>query len=511
MKKPRWKQLATVAGTAALITLLTACGKQQEAKVDKAMDKAAAEVQAKADAVAKAAEAAAREAESLALATEAYVYAYPLITMEMTRRVMTNVEKPEGTRAPMGQFVRARTYPNASFRDVTAPNADTLYTTTWLDVTQEPWILNLPDMKGRYFLFSMLDGWTNVFQVPGKRTTGTKAQKIAITGPGWTGTPPAGVTEYKSPTGMVWILGRIYSTGTPQDYKEVHALQDQVSVVPLSSYGKPFKPEAGKVDAAIDMNTAVREQVNAMDGAAYFKLFAELLKTNPPTAEDAPMVAKLGKIGIVPGPGFRHDQARTRGRQGNRRCAQAGAGRDHGMDEGRRRCRRHEVRERVALHDQDRPLWHRLPSARAHHRDRPGCQPATGRRVSDLRGNGHSEEVQRREKVRDAVREGPAAASRWTLVTDDVRQGLLLRRQPAQPVQREPAQRAEGQPRWLDRPVHPARIARQGQGIELAAGAEGPVHPDAAHVLAEREAAFAADSGIVDDRTNAPLADKVAG
>ena len=303
MKKPRWKQFAAVAGTAALITLLASCGKQ-DAKVDKAMDKAAAEVQAKAGAVVKAAESAAKEAESLALATEAYVYAYPLVTMEMTRRVMTNVEKPEGTRSPVGQFVRMREYPSAKFRDVTAPNADTLYTTTWLDVSKEPWILSIPDMKGRYFLFPMLDGWTNVFQVPGKRTTGTKSQKIAITGPGWTGTLPAGVTEYKSPTGMVWILGRIYSTGTPQDYKEVHSLQDQVSVVPLSSYGKPFKAEPTKVDAAIDMKTAVREQVNAMDAAAYFKLFASLLKSNPPAAEDAPMVAKLAKIGIVPGQEF---------------------------------------------------------------------------------------------------------------------------------------------------------------------------------------------------------------
>ena len=117
----------------------------------------------------------------------------------MTRRVMTNVEKPEGTRAPMGQFVRLREYPSAEFRDVTAPNADTLYTTAWLDVAKEPWVLSIPDMKGRYFLFPMLDGWTNVFQVPGKRTTGTKAQKYAITGPGWKGTLPAGVTEYKSP------------------------------------------------------------------------------------------------------------------------------------------------------------------------------------------------------------------------------------------------------------------------------------------------------------------------
>ena len=420
MKKPCWKQLAAVAGTAALITLLASCGKQQDAKVDKALDKAAAEVQAKVDAVAKAAESAAREAEALALATEAYVYAYPLVTMEMTRRVMTNVEKPEGTRAPMGQFVRMREYPSAKFRDVTAPNADTLYTTTWLDVAKEPWILSIPDMKGRYFLFPMLDGWTNVFQVPGKRTTGTKAQKVAITGPGWTGTLPAGVTEYKSPTGLVWILGRIYSTGTAQDYKEVHALQDQVSVVPLSSYGKPYPPAPGKVDAALDMKTAVREQVNAMDGATYFKLFGNLMKSNPPAAEDAPMVAKLAKIGIVPGQDFDASKARARRRQGNCRCAQARAGLDHGVDEGGYRRRRHEARERLDLHDQDRPLRHQLPAACARDGDRPGRQPAAGCRVPHLRRTGHPEEVQRREEVRHAVRQGPAAAGGRLLVADDV-------------------------------------------------------------------------------------------
>ena len=296
--------IAFAALTVLLAATLASCGKEEEAKVEKTAEKAAAEVKAKAEEAAKAAEAAAKEAEARALAVEGYVYAYPLVTMEMTRRVMTNVEKAEGTRAPMGQFVRARTYPDASFRDVTAPNADTLYTTAWIDVSKEPWILSIPDMKGRYFLFPMLDGWTNVFQDPGKRTTGTKAQKYAITGPGWSGTLPPGVTEYKSSTGMVWVLGRIYSSGTPEDYKAVHALQDQVSAVPLSSYGKPYKPEPGKVDPAIDMRTAVREQVNAMDAAAYFKLFAELLKANPPAAEDAPMVAKLAKIGVVPGQDF---------------------------------------------------------------------------------------------------------------------------------------------------------------------------------------------------------------
>jgi hypothetical protein len=144
--------------------------------------------------------------------------------------------------------------------------------------------------------------------VPGKRTTGTKAQKYAITGPGWKGTLPEGVTEYKSPTGIVWILGRIYCTGTPEDYKAVHALQDKFSVVPLSNYGKPYTPPPGKVDPNIDMKTAVRDQVNKMDAGAYFKLFAELLKTNPPAAADAPMVEKISKIGIVPGKDFDIDK-----------------------------------------------------------------------------------------------------------------------------------------------------------------------------------------------------------
>jgi len=281
------------AAVVAAAMVLGGCGKPAETVVQKAETEVKKDV-AVADALVK-------EAEAREAAIDAYVYAYPLVTMEITRRVMTNVETPGGSKAPMGQFAKLRTYPAVDDHSVTAPNADTLYTLSWLDVSKEPWILSIPDMKDRYFLFPMLDGWTNVFQVPGKRTTGTKAQKYAITGPGWTGTLPAGVTEYKSPTGMVWLLGRIYSTGTPEDYKAVHALQDQVSAVPLSAYGKPYTPPKATVDPSIDMKTAPRDQVNSMDGAAYFKLFADLLKTNPPAAEDAPMVAKLAKLGIVPG------------------------------------------------------------------------------------------------------------------------------------------------------------------------------------------------------------------
>jgi hypothetical protein len=112
------------------------------------------------------------------------------------------------------------------------------------------------------------------------------------------------VTEYKSPTGLVWLLGRIYCTGTPDDYKVVHALQDKFELVPLSSYGKPYTPLPGEVDDNFDMKTAVRDQVDALGVNEYFSYLGRLMKTNPPVAEDAPIVARMAKIGLVPGQDF---------------------------------------------------------------------------------------------------------------------------------------------------------------------------------------------------------------
>jgi hypothetical protein len=243
-------------------------------------------------------------AEDFRAASDAYVYGYPLVTMEMTRRVLTNVAQVEGTRGPMGQVIKMRAYPDASFRDVTAPNADTLYTTSFFDVGDEPWVLSVPDMKGRYFLLPFLDGWTNVFAVPGSRTTGTQAQTFAITGPGWSGVVPEGLTQLKSPTAIVWHLGRIYCTGTPEDYAEVHALQDAFKLQPLSTWGKDYTPPDGKVDPAIDMKKPVRDQVNGLSTVEFFTLLADLMKRNPPAPADAPALERFKAIGLIPGQGF---------------------------------------------------------------------------------------------------------------------------------------------------------------------------------------------------------------
>ncbi|MCL4501132.1 MAG: DUF1254 domain-containing protein [Deltaproteobacteria bacterium] len=244
------------------------------------------------------------EAEALRLGVEAYIYGYPLVTMEITRRVMTNAVKPDARCAPMGQFATMRAFADASFREITAPNADTLNSIAWLNLDQEPYVLSLPEARNRYYLIPLLDAWTNVFQILGPRTTGTKAQVYAITGPNWKGALPAGIQEIKSPTNLVWILGRTYCTGTAEDFQKVHALQEQYRLVPLSAYGKPYTPPQGKVNPAIDMKTPVREQVNRLDAETYFKLLAALIKDNPPAAEDAPLVDKMAKMGLLPSQEF---------------------------------------------------------------------------------------------------------------------------------------------------------------------------------------------------------------
>jgi hypothetical protein len=103
---------------------------------------------------------------------------------------------------------------------------------------------------------------------------------------------------------MVWILGRLYCTGTPEDYEKTHAMQDAISIVPLSSWGKPYTAPDGVVDPTVDSKTPVRTQVNKLDAVAYFALLAKLMKDNPPTPADAPMVQNMAKIGIVPGEPF---------------------------------------------------------------------------------------------------------------------------------------------------------------------------------------------------------------
>lgn len=251
--------------------------------------------------------------EAAEIAVEAYLYAYPLVIMDVTRRVTTNVETPAGVHAPTNQFAHVRTFPNAAFTDVVRPNADTLYSSLWFDVSQEPLVISVPDSGGRYYLLPLLDLWTDVFASPGKRTTGTAAQTFAIAGPGWEGRLPEGIELVRAPTCTGWMIGRTQTNGKA-DYDAVHRFQDGLSAVPLSSYGKPYTPPRGKVDPKQDKSPPM-EQVARMDAATFFSLFTLLTRDNPPHANDYPVLARIKRLGLEPGRPFDLAKASPQARQ----------------------------------------------------------------------------------------------------------------------------------------------------------------------------------------------------
>lgn len=232
-------------------------------------------------------------------AVDAYIYGYPLVMTEMTRRVMTNVRVPGPQSAPMGQFANYRVFPNPATQEIAGSNVDTLYSFAWPDLSNGPYILHLPDEGDRFYLMPILDAWSEVIGSPGTRTSGNRAGDFALTGPQWSGTLPAGVREIRSKTNMVWLAGRTYNSGTSEDYVAVHTIQDQYSLVPLGKFRQPYTPQEGTVDPSIDVKTPPREQVDRMDAGSFYKLLARLMHENPAYPEDAPMVAKLSWLGIV--------------------------------------------------------------------------------------------------------------------------------------------------------------------------------------------------------------------
>jgi hypothetical protein len=246
-------------------------------------------------------------AEAKAIAQEAYVFGLPLVYFALQQDVMTKVAKPEGGRAPLNQFVHFREFPDASNRAVVAWNVDTLYSIGSLDLTAEPLVLTVPDMGDRWWLMQIIDAWNDVPAAPGTRTIGGKGGNFALVGPNWKGKVPEGLKEFRIDTSLCGLGGRTYTAGKA-DYSAVHRIQDRYKLTPLSMWGTDYTPPVEvPVKQGVDATTPVGMQVFRMPPERFFGRLCELMVNNPAREADAPVMARIARLGIKPRAEFKMD------------------------------------------------------------------------------------------------------------------------------------------------------------------------------------------------------------
>ena len=430
-----------------------------------------------------------REEVAYLLGMEAYVYGYPLVMMDVTREVLTAAPAPnaEGTAAPINQLAKMPHYVDPTFKNVVRISLNSLWTTGFVDLAKEPIVLSVPDTKERYYVFSMMNMWTDVFGSVGKRTTGTGPGNFLIAGPNWQGTVPSDIKQtYRSSTRYAWVLGQTQANG-PDDFAAVNAIQADYKLTPLSAWGKPYTPPTNvPVDSKVDVKTTPPDQVARMDAGTFFNRLAMAMKDNPPYPEDAdyklvPLMAaleKLKKLGIEPGKPFdisKVDPAIARGLE------KAVKEVPIKMQEGIPKMKNvHGWINMLNLGrygtDYEHPGRRRVHGARR--------RSARRHRLSHRVRGRRRQAVRQRQQVRDAFRERPAPADQRHLVRVAV-PGQLLRGERPQPLRHRPVDAAQVQRRRVARHLPAGRVAGSGEGVQLAADPARAVQPHAAQLLSE--------------------------
>jgi len=237
-----------------------------------------------------------REEYAYTLGVQAYIYGFPWVFLPQLRWqwVTQPPSDPDGgPYAPLNEFWHARRLSTAADRSGGSPNNDTLYSIAWVDLLAEPLILSVPAISSRYYTFEMSSMDSDNFAYVGTRVTGTGAGNYAIIGPHWAGTLPPGVTALPpSRTPYVLITGRTLVYGS-EDVTNVHLIQDQYRLTPLSLWGTS-EESADRRDVWAPYPTS--------DPLAAWKTMNRAMTENPPNVPgQESLLRSFTTIGVGPG------------------------------------------------------------------------------------------------------------------------------------------------------------------------------------------------------------------
>lgn len=219
------------------------------------------------------------------LATDGFVFGYPLV---VTERTLQTFAPAVGINRPFTQRARS----DATSRTVVAPNSDTLYAIAVLDLRAGPLLLTLPDILDRYHTFQLLDAWTESFAYLGTRTTGGAGGTWLLAPAGWTGDVPAGVVRIDVPTTQAFLLGRVL-VANDADVPNVTALTARVTIAQLDP-DAPAPPPLGASPGA--------PALTGENGLAFWDELGDALALNAPATDaQRALLDRLAALGVGPG------------------------------------------------------------------------------------------------------------------------------------------------------------------------------------------------------------------
>lgn len=211
---------------------------------------------------------------------QAFVYGYPIVDLLKQRHNETHrVRADQPVAAPVN---RIAIYPGVltpqTQGQLRAPNADTLYLNAWVDLSEGPVLLDVPEMGRRYYTLAFMDLYGRPHHL-GTRSNGGKAMRYALVGPSG-GTVPEGYTAFRLPTDTAWMLGRVLVAGRKD---EAEAIRLSQAIAMRGAEGAPV------TDAA---------PLNPMGSLDYFTLLNRELRRLPPVAGEEALIATFDAAGL---------------------------------------------------------------------------------------------------------------------------------------------------------------------------------------------------------------------
>jgi hypothetical protein len=230
---------------------------------------------------------AARERASRTFATGAAAYLYGLPTVVLRITVQ---------RYPVNELLSVAELATPRLRSVVAPNHDTLYTVSQLDLSGGPLVIDAPATGGRYSILQLLDAYTNVVDYVGSGSERDSPATVALVPPGWQGTPPAGVRVVRSPTKLIWLLGRTLIDG-PADLAGATQVLGAYNLTPLDDWLSGVR-KPGRVLEAFPNR---QNDTEVPGGLGFYDALGEALAADPPPARDTCALRSFARAGIGAG------------------------------------------------------------------------------------------------------------------------------------------------------------------------------------------------------------------